>query len=75
MKHDIAKKVVYNENDCVNYGWEKISFKWEYEHDYVDWELKHIKVGSTITFSEIWAWKIEIHLNLIFLMWLIFCDD
>ena len=70
MKHDITEKVVDDENDCVNYGWDKFSFEWAYEHDYVDWELKHMKVGSTITFSEIWAWKIELQLNLIFLM----CD-
>ena len=55
---------------CVNYGWEKFSLKWAYEHDYVDWELKHIRVGSTITFSEIWTWKIEIQFNLNSLM----CD-
>ena len=55
IKHDIAEKIVYKENDCVNYGWEKFSLEWAYEHDYVDWQLKHMRVSSTITFSEIWA--------------------
>ena len=71
MKHDVVEKVVYEENDCVWIMVEKFfSFQWAYKHDYVDWELKHMKVGSTITFSDIWAWKIEIQLNRIYLM----CD-
>ena len=48
-KHDIVEKVVYKENDCVWIMVEKkiISFEWAYEHDYVNWELKHMRVGST----------------------------
>ena len=36
MKHNIAEKVVYNENDCVWIMVEKKNFEWPYEHDYVD---------------------------------------
>ena len=28
---------------CMNYGWGKFSLEEAYEHDHVDWDLKHMK--------------------------------